>query len=545
MPAPQRTTKNRSDPASREEAIQDISAETEQLVRERTAELQAENDELRRENATFRRVDAERTNLEAALRESEEKYARFFWDDLTADSLVSIDGWIQACNPAFLAVFGFSSLDEALGSKILPLYPDPKDRVDLLNLLRREKVLYHHELILRRRDGRLVNIVANMVGIFDDAGELAGTRAYMYDDTDRRRAEEILKESEERYRILVELSPDAILLHQDGGYAYVNPAAVRLFSASSPEDFADKDILDLVHPDYHAPINARTREILAKGRVSPMEVEINRFDGKRAFVESFRAQIRYKGRPASMLVMRDITDRKQAEMDLRRQTEDLARLNRDLESAQRETNLYLDILTHDIGNTENVSSLYSDLLIDTMDGEAAGYVEKLRRSIGKSIEILGTVSKIRRIHHGLPEVHPVDLDAVIREETGHYPDSNIRYEGVPCLVWADDLLQEVFANLIGNAVKHGGPGVAVTIGTQEENGFVRVSVEDTGPGVPDGEKEAIFHRYEQKKRGVGEGLGLYLVQILVERYGGKVWVEDRIPGHPEEGAAFRFTLKKA
>jgi len=49
---------------------------------------------------------------------------------------------------------------------------------------------------------------------------------------------------------------------------------------------------------------------------------------------------------------------------------------------------------------------------------------------------------------------------------------------------------------------------------------------------------------KKKKRGVGEGLGLYLVQILVERYGGRVWVEDRVSGHPEEGAAFRFTLKK-
>jgi signal transduction histidine kinase len=63
--------------------------------------------------------------------------------------------------------------------------------------------------------------------------------------------------------------------------------------------------------------------------------------------------------------------------------------------------------------------------------------------------------------------------------------------------------------------------------------------------VPDEAEEAIFYRYEQKKRGVGEGLGLYLVQILVERYGGRVWVEDRIPGRPECGAAFRFTLKKA
>ncbi|MCM2466906.1 sensor histidine kinase [Methanoculleus oceani] len=242
---------------------------------------------------------------------------------------------------------------------------------------------------------------------------------------------------------------------------------------------------------------------------------------------------------------REAAERKQAEEALQRQTEDLARLNRDLESAHRETNLYLDILTHDIGNTENVSNLYADLLIDSVEGEAAGYAEKLRRSVRKSIEILGTVSTIRRIYRGPPELRATELDAVIREEIGHYPNSSIRYEGAPYLVQADDLLPEVFGNLIGNAVKHGGPDVAITVRTEEENGFVQVTVEDTGPGVPDADKQAIFHIYEQKKRGVGEGLGLYLVQILVERYGGRVWVEDRVSGRPEEGAAFRFTLRKA
>ncbi|MDD5419585.1 MAG: ATP-binding protein, partial [Methanomicrobiaceae archaeon] len=100
-------------------------------------------------------------------------------------------------------------------------------------------------------------------------------------------------------------------------------------------------------------------------------------------------------------------------------------------------------------------------------------------------------------------------------------------------------------NLIGNAAKHGGPDVKIAIRVEERDGFVRVSVEDTGPGLPDDEKHAIFHRYEQKKRGVGEGLGLYLVQILVERYGGEIWVEDRVPGCPSEGAAFLFTLRTA
>ncbi|MCK9278088.1 MAG: ATP-binding protein [Methanoculleus sp.] len=242
----------------------------------------------------------------------------------------------------------------------------------------------------------------------------------------------------------------------------------------------------------------------------------------------------------AVAVAREITERRRAE-------EERARLLHDLEVANRETNLYLDILTHDIGNTENVSNLYADLLIDSLQGRGkeAGYAEKLQRSVQKSIGILRTVSKIRRIHAGTAELKPTDLDAVIREENSHYPEGTIRYRGSHYLVLVDSLLPEVFSNLIGNAVKFGGPGVAITILTEDVNELVRVSIEDTGPGVPDDQKEAIFHRYEQKKRGVGEGLGLYLVQILIDRYGGSVWIEDRVPGHPEEGATFRFTLKKA
>jgi len=72
-----------------------------------------------------------------------------------------------------------------------------------------------------------------------------------------------------------------------------------------------------------------------------------------------------------------------------------------------------------------------------------------------------------------------------------------------------------------------------------------VTVADTGRGVPDGQKEEIFHRYEKKQRGVGEGLGLYLVQILIDRYGGRIWVGDRVSGHPGEGAAFVFLFREA
>jgi len=247
----------------------------------------------------------------------------------------------------------------------------------------------------------------------------------------------------------------------------------------------------------------------------------------------------------AIAILTDVTERKRVQEALRHHTEELTRLHRELETANREANLYLDILTHDIGNTENVSNLYADLLIESLEGEAAGYVKKLQRSVRKSIEILGTVSTIRRIYEASPDLKETDLDVAIRGAIEGFPTGAIYHNGACHQVLADDLLPEVFNNLIGNAIKHGGPDVRIAIRVEECDDEVRISVEDTGRGVPDEDKKAIFHRYEQQKRGVGEGLGLYLVQILVERYGGRVWADDRVPGTPGEGAAFRFTLKKA
>lgn len=219
-----------------------------------------------------------------------------------------------------------------------------------------------------------------------------------------------------------------------------------------------------------------------------------------------------------------------------------------LEAANREANLYLDILTHDIRNADNVTSIYADLLMDLLTGEEREYLQKLRADIKKSIEITANVATIRKIRERRTGPAPVDLDRVIREEITHFPDACITYTGLRVAVLADDLLSEIFTNLIGNAIKHGGPdvGIEITVEDAEEEGVILVTVADTGPGIPDGAKEAIFSRFEQGKvRESGQGLGLWICRMLLDRYGGKIRVEDRVPGHPEEGAAFVFTLREA
>lgn len=236
------------------------------------------------------------------------------------------------------------------------------------------------------------------------------------------------------------------------------------------------------------------------------------------------------GRPVGLIGSgADITDRIRAEEALR--------------ESRDEANLYLDIMTHDINNANAVALGYADLLAETLSGRERQMVQRLRTGVDRSIEIIQNVTTIRWLHAEETPVKPVDLDAVVRAEIAHHPGIRVIYEERPIRVMADDLLSEVFANLIGNAEKFGDPGVEIAIRVEERDDLVVVSVEDTGPGVDDAIKPGLFTRFSRgTSNRSGKGLGLYITRMLVERYGGRVWVDDRVPGRPDCGAAFRFTL---
>jgi len=502
----------------------------------------------------------ERRRFEESLREHEAILLSIFRAAPVGIGLVA-DRILLQVNDTLCTMLGYAP-EDLIGRSARILYPDDAE----FEFVGKKKYRQINELNVgtvetrfQRKDGSIRNILLSSTPL-DPRDMSKGVTFTALDITERKRAEkereyllEQVEQERNKLRTLVNSIADEVW-HLDADHTIVllNPAATMGLGLAGEESHPFGEILDTLEilnpdgsqrPQGEAPLFRSLRGEVLSGE----EIVRHRITGELRYRRYHSAPVRDASGKilGAVAVVSDITERKRTEEALQRHTEDLARLNRELESAHREANLYLDILTHDIGNTENVSNLYTELLADTRDGEAAAYVEKLQRSVRKSIEILGIVSKIRRIHSGPPEIRPTDLDAVIREEIAHFPEDVIRYRGSPVPVLADDLLSEVFANLIGNAIKHGGPDVAITIRTEEEDGQVLVSVEDTGPGVPDEDKEAIFHRYEQKKRGVGEGLGLYLVQILVERYGGRVWVEDRVSGHAEEGAAFLFTLRKA
>ena len=141
-------------------------------------------------------------------------------------------------------------------------------------------------------------------------------------EADRKSIEGELRQSEERYRQLVELSPEAIFVHIDGKFAYVNPEAVKLFNLSGPEDALGKSVFDFYHADYHEVVRDRMRRILERGNpIEPIEQKYVRPDGQVIDVEVKGAPITYKGAQGILTVARDISEHNRAKEALRKSGE--------------------------------------------------------------------------------------------------------------------------------------------------------------------------------------------------------------------------------
>ena len=136
--------------------------------------------------------------MELSLRVSEEKYRKFFEDDLSGDYISTPKGKILDCNQAFATMLGCSSIEAALNADVEAFYEQPSDRQSFLDRLRREKKLFNYEEVLKRQDGQPITVLENVIGRFDNRGELISYQGYIFDITERKQAEEALRNNEHK-----------------------------------------------------------------------------------------------------------------------------------------------------------------------------------------------------------------------------------------------------------------------------------------------------------------------------------------------------------
>ena len=141
------------------------------------------------------RDSTERLKAEHDLRESEERYRRFFEDDLTGDFITRIDGTLLDCNPQFARILGFPSVVSAMQCDVLSLYPSSESREMFHDILRQRGRVEEYELDLLRPDGQLIHVVTNAIAMTDGSGQLSGYKGYLYDITERKKLEEQVRQS--------------------------------------------------------------------------------------------------------------------------------------------------------------------------------------------------------------------------------------------------------------------------------------------------------------------------------------------------------------
>ncbi|MDG6256858.1 MAG: response regulator [Methanomicrobiaceae archaeon] len=222
-------------------------------------------------------------------------------------------------------------------------------------------------------------------------------------------------------------------------------------------------------------------------------------------------------------------------------------LQEQLEEAYLEEQCYFDLLEQHLKSLERSMMEHTGIVTELIHGTGRHYAEKLNEDIHEVIGITNDISTIRRLADSPDEFDEVELDSILASMRERFPHTAISVHETGMTVLADDLLAELFANLIRNRTLSRKGDLQISIGMEEgEDGMLRVSVEDSGPGVPDEDKPGLFVCPRSVSQNGGKSnLGLIIARMLVERYCGRIWAEDRIAGRPDEGLAIRFTLVPA
>ncbi len=376
----------------------------------------------------------------------------------------------------------------------------------------------------------------------------------------RRQAEEALLSSEERYRSLVELSPDAFFVVIEDHIAFVNSAAVKLFGAGNPQNLIGRPIRDLVAPHHWRRFQQRVLRSREEGKPVPfVEHRMQRVDGGEVDVEVAAAPLVFSGSPAAQLIAHDISDRKRADEEIRRLNVELekrvAERTAELEAANKELEAFSYSVSHDLRAPLRHIEGFVEILVSTkaesLDDESQKHLATIAdsaRQMGRLIDDLLTFSRtaraeLRKTKMSLDEL----VRGCIRDLQQETANRQIEWlvANLPEVFADPALLRQVLFNLLGNALKYTRPRelARIEVGCETRPEEYVISVRDNGVGFDPRYAHKLFGVFQRLHRAAdfeGTGVGLANVRRIISRHGGRTWAE----GELDKGARFFFTLPR-
>lgn len=469
------------------------------------------------------------------IKEAEEKYKSLFNNHHTIMLIVDPEsGKIVDSNPAASEFYGYPS-DILKTMQVTDLntlsVEELKIQMQKAKLNKKNSFIFKH----KKSSGELAD-----VEIYSGAIQIQGrTMLYsiVHDIGDRLKAEAELLDSVERFRLLVESSPDAIFIQTHGCFTYVNEAALKLFGAKTPEDLIGKRIVDQVHEDHKEAVRQRIHELNFNQKAVPMREEVLlKLDGSPAFTEVASVPVKYNGTIGAIVFARDISERRvnqQKQMEIESQL----RQQQKLEAI----GTLAGGVAHEINNPINGIINYAQLLTEELEtlslpSEYAKEIIHESKRISEIVRNLLQFSRYEKQSHSFASVYDIInhttslIKTVIRKDQIKF---QIRLEeALPDIKCRSQQIQQVLMNLLTNArdaLNEKYPGYhedkVMSLACQqfENDGrrWLKITIEDHGSGIPPELQSKIFEPFfSTKPKDIGTGLGLSISYGIVKEHHG-------------------------
>jgi PAS domain S-box-containing protein len=480
-----------------------------------------------------------------ALRSSEKEYRDIVDLSPIGISRARPDGTLVMANEALAHILGCADVPEVLAVNTNAIFADPGERARLIARYIGAGYGARIEVRLQRRDGSPFWGELTSHVVKDETGQPVFFESFLQDITARKEAEDAVRASEERYRLLFEGNPVPMLVYdlETLELLAANGAAVDQYG------YTREELLRLSIPDLTLPGDPDLAPFLATRfdprpqikHVGPRRQRLK--DGSALQVDMTSLTIVFEGRSARLLLCRDMTAEAEAQIEQERLQESLRRS----ETMAAMGGLVAGV-AHEVRNplfsiSATVDALETDLRDRPDFMELAGL---LRSQVGRLTQLMRDL-----LDYGKPAAlrlaavqpgDPVRVAARACAALARSKDVELIVQvapGLPALALDAGRIEQVLENLLANAVQHAPRGTCVrlTADLREGGQAVAFRVEDEGPGIASADLERLFEPFFSRRQG-GTGLGLPIVHRIVEAHGGMVGAANR----PQGGAAFTVTL---
>lgn len=479
-----------------------------------------------------------------ALKESEEQFRTLSETSPVGVGVSSVDGILLYTNRSYELILGYDHT-ELIGKKAIDLYWDPEVRRSWMGTMKDTGIVRDVETRLKRKDGMPVWVSINASPIsYKGKPAVMGT---IQDITERKKAEESLIASETRYRRLFESAKDGILIldFDTGKVVDVNPFLLNLLDYSS-QDILGRQLWEIgLFKDIVSSREAFT-VLQNKGYIRYEDLPLETRNKQRIDVEFVSNVYEVDHTKVIQCNIRDITQRKKTEEELRRYSSEIELANKEMET-------FSYSVSHDLRAPLRGIDGFSNALLEDysskLDEKGKEYLNRIRESSQHMSQLIDGMLKLSRISR--KEMHPdrVNLSSIVRsiseELKRSLPDRKAEFI-IPqeIIAYGDkSLLDALLSNLLENAWKFTSKcnQTRIEFGNLHQNGEVVYFIKDNGAGFDMHYSDKLFQpfsRLHNQKDFPGTGIGLANVQRIVRRHGGRVWAE----GELNKGATFYFTL---